>query len=80
MEDHRVDLVCPKRHGRGSAPQEKSDWDSLPWVDPNLAVLKLTTQLLVCLHLLAARELAINLSIFSDRPGRGPRLYHQAER
>ncbi len=28
MEDHRVDLVCPKRHGRGSAPQEQSDWDS----------------------------------------------------
>ncbi len=24
MEDHRVDLVCPKRHG----PQEQSDWDS----------------------------------------------------
>ncbi len=28
MEDHRVDLVCSKRLGRGSAPQEKSDWAS----------------------------------------------------
>ncbi len=66
----------------GGAPPHKKNLigTALPWVDPNLAVLKLTTQLLVCLHLLAARELARNLGIFSDHPGRGPRLYHQAER
>ncbi len=22
----RITVVCPKRHGRGSAPQEQSDW------------------------------------------------------
>ncbi len=53
MEDHRVDLVCPKRHGQGSAPQDQSDWDCRPWVEPNLAVLKCTAQLLVCLLSLA---------------------------
>ncbi len=32
--------------GGAPAPQEKSDWNSCPWVDPNRACLKWTTKAL----------------------------------
>ncbi len=62
---------------RGSAPQEQSDWDSRPWVDPNRALEKKDTKALFIMLFSLARcslELRVRHLIALDH-----RLYHQAD-